>query len=218
MAYSGTRAEARETNETLYFTGKPCKRGHVAPRFTRTAICTDCNREQSLAWGRENPDKKRANYLARKEDTREAKRLRDKEYRQANRERILARQREYFARTKEERHATAKAWREANPDTVRATTARFRKANPHKLNAWAALRRARKRQAKMMLSKPQLAQIEALYAKARKLTLETGVLHEVDHIHPLAGSNFSGLHVPWNLQILTSYQNKRKSNKLVGAS
>ena len=37
----------------------------------------------------------------------------------------------------------------------------------------------------------------------------------VDHIHPLKGENFSGLHVPWNLQYLTSEENQRKYNRLI---
>lgn len=58
-------------------------------------------------------------------------------------------------------------------------------------------------------------QINGIYAQARRLTQKSGINHVVDHISPLNGTNSSGLHVPWNLQIITKEENEHKSNHLI---
>lgn len=68
------------------------------------------------------------------------------------------------------------------------------------------------------LSKEHWVQMNAFYERARALTRETGVRHEVDHIVPINGKTVSGLHVPWNLQILTQSENVSKSNRYAGLS
>jgi hypothetical protein len=65
------------------------------------------------------------------------------------------------------------------------------------------------------LSKEQLLDIETIYKEASIKTSHTKIKHEVDHIVPLQGKNVCGLHVPWNLQILTKSENCSKSNKLL---
>lgn len=50
----GTRAEARERGFAHFFTGKPCKHGHVAPRYVSTTQCVSCQLEharQHGGWG-----------------------------------------------------------------------------------------------------------------------------------------------------------------------
>jgi len=40
------KAAAVAAGEPQYFTGKPCKRGHIAPRNTANSTCMECDREK----------------------------------------------------------------------------------------------------------------------------------------------------------------------------
>lgn len=55
--------------------------------------------------------------------------------------------------------------------------------------------------------------MELLYLEARRLTATTGIKHEVDHIIPVQGKSVCGLHVPWNLRVITKAANARKHAK-----
>lgn len=86
--------------------------------------------------------------------------------------------------------------------------------NPARVNIDASKRRASKlKRTPAWLTANQLKQIEAFYVEATRLSLLTGILHCVDHIVPLRGKVVSGLHVPWNLQVITEKENLTKSNK-----
>ena len=114
-----------------------------------------------------------------------------------------------------ERHRERQARHRAkNPDLVKARRKRHYEDNKYAYIARAKMRHEHvARATPNWLTSKQLAEIMEIYEEARRITAETGALHVVDHIWPLRGKNSCGLHVPWNLQIVTSAENDSKGNK-----
>lgn len=90
----------------------------------------------------------------------------------------------------------------------------FHRKNPEYNAAALSKRRFAKIKGSVLIqSEDEKQKIRDIYKKAAKLTKETGTPHHVDHIEPLCGKNSCGLHVSYNLQILTAEQNLKKNNK-----
>ena len=53
--------------------------------------------------------------------------------------------------------------------------------------------------------------IRNYYMDSQRLTEETGIQHNVDHIWP---TSKGGPHLPWNLQVITATENQLKSDKI----
>ena len=186
MEYPTTREEAKRTKAKYYFTGKPCSRGHIALRKTK-GCCVDCMKED---WATDNERRKAL-------PKSEAAKASGKRYYERNKEAVKARA---SSRPLEKQCEYRNKHRRENPENYRilANTRRrrYRQATP----TW--------------LTQEQRNDIKQLYIEARKLTKLTGVKYEVDHIVPLINDDVCGLHVPWNLQVLTKDENLRKSNKI----
>lgn len=56
-----THQEALQLGEKRYFTGRPCKNGHIAYRVTANKNCAKCNREGVNKWRENNREKARKN-------------------------------------------------------------------------------------------------------------------------------------------------------------
>lgn len=91
----------------------------------------------------------------------------------------------------------------------------YRQTHKSKYAAHCRTRQARKLNATpSWLSELDTQHIETMYEHAQRLTIETGTAYVVDHIVPLQGINVCGLHVPWNLNVITAQANASKHNKL----
>jgi 5-methylcytosine-specific restriction endonuclease McrA len=96
------------------------------------------------------------------------------------------------------------AWKANNKTQVRADTKARRRKHRDATPLW--------------LTRKQKSEIRQLYQIAITMTQTTGEQYVVDHIVPLRGEFVCGLHVPWNLRVITQDENLKKSNKHVDPS
>lgn len=120
----------------------------------------------------------------------------------------------YYLQHTDREKQLAKDWREVNKNRHAQNNQRWKKLNPS-LNAKnASMHKAKKIKATPpWLTAIHFAQIQEMYDIALAKTMQTGIKHHVDHIFPLQGKTFSGLNVPWNLQVIPEFDNISKKNK-----
>lgn len=186
MDYPKTRAEAKTTGATHYFTGQPCTRGHIALRKTKGS-CVECMKED---WTLDN-EKRKAKPKS------EAAKAAGRRYYEKNREAVKAR-----ANTRPK-------------NEINAYKKRHKVNNPAYYNALTSVRKRRHREAtpKWITAEQKLA-MRKTYLAAMRLTKISAERYVVDHIYPLISPVVCGLHVPWNLRVMTQAENLQKSNSL----
>lgn len=143
-------------------------------------------RERLRAWKAANPDR-----------VKELRRLSQKRHPDS----ATRRRKRWLSINQEKMKASRKNWKKNNP-AARAEDTRYRQLI--KINATPS-----------WLTIEQRKAIRQIYKDASAKTRETGIPYEVDHIVPIRGKSVCGLHVPWNLQVITRAENQRKRNTLI---
>lgn len=204
------------------------KRG---PAYRNT--CKLCHNSSKLAWAKDNPEKRaaaahnsyakslgkhpdecRAVYLT-PEEKKAAAKARSLAYYIKNRETLIAK---VGARAKKNAEKIADyqtEWRRKNGARKAANDKLWRQANPDKV----ALAGSKRCALVKTCTPPWLTQehrnlIKCTYVMRDILTDLTGIEHHVDHVHPLNGAGFNGLHVPWNMRVMVGTENQSKNARL----
>ena len=198
-------------------------------------------REIARIYAAENPEKVKASCAKWHAENPEYSAKKNAEYYSANRDKEKARTAAYRAENPEKHKALTTAWRDANPeryaamkkvyrennpekvqeyrksqyvkmrDIELARMKEWRKSNPHLVNAATARRNAAKLNATPEWANKE--KMEEMYKESARITIETGIVHHVDHIVPLQSKHVCGLHCEFNLQVMTGSENQSKSNR-----
>jgi hypothetical protein len=132
---------------------------------------------------------------------------------ECRKEKQLAKAKEWRLLNPDANEASIQSWRKNNPKRMAAIYQDWAKRNPAKVNAkWMKRDAAKKHRTPSWLTLDEFWMIEQAYDIAAKRSQMLGIEFHVDHIVPLQGKTVSGLHVPWNLQVIPAKLNQQKSN------
>lgn len=200
-----TRQEAKALGLPVCY-GSACKDHPELEGLRRVSgACVECAKEALRANRLANPERTKAQ---RRKDT--AKLLAKPEAAQKKRERDA----QYRKDNPEKCRTTISMWSARNPEKVKLYAAKTKASNKGKVNAHTAKRRLAKiNRTPKWLTKDDYWMIEQAYELAAMRTKTFGFSWHVDHIIPLQGAVVSGLHTPYNLQVIPGVDNVRKANK-----
>lgn len=189
-----TAREAKALGLKRFFTGRPCRHGHVAERFVAAYKCVECQDIASKKWIAANPER-----------ALQSSRARGVRFMRSGKG--VAATKRYRAT---EKYAT-KVARHNGSEAHRARMMQWWRENRSKANAYWMKRLAAKLRATPSWNNQFF--IEEAYELAEWRTQVTGVRWNVDHIVPLRSPKVCGLHVHTNLQVIREAENFRKGNR-----
>jgi len=200
--------EARERGLKRYFTGKPCRKGHIAERLVSSRGCMECcrvaanpgRRESAAAYYRENAERMKEAARVRWRSSPDAK-AKDKEYRDARRDEIRVYDRMRAKRDREKRKIIIEKWHKNNPGRSKALYVSI-----------AARRRARLKSVGGSFSADDIERLKrAQKGKCWWCSSKLGDKFHVDHRFPVAKGGHNN---PSNLVLSCAPCNRAKSAKM----
>lgn len=140
-----SKSIAKQIGTRHYFTGIPCKKGHISLRLTSCGACVQCNKERDQNQDPEvRRQKSRESYQRNAEKRRESSRR----FHQENRERILEEMRErnkrYYQNNKERIKKQVKEYTEKNAEWRKEYIANWTKDKLDNCPKYKAMYAARK--------------------------------------------------------------------------
>lgn len=204
------RQQAKEQNLPHYFTGKPCKQGHVALRRVSDNRCLECSKEQAAKYRSNHAEEVSRRARQFREDNRDFIRERERRYYNENLEDYRNTGLRYRRKNRKKAKRKAKEYYDTNTEHCRKVRREYARNNRGRLNALESKRRAQK-----IKATPAWADHEAMvkiYEECKRITDATGEQYHVDHIIPLQSDIVCGLHCEDNLRIIPKEDNLRKRN------
>lgn len=220
-----TKKDAKASGLKHYFTGKPCKRGHVSKRRVGNGTCFQCHLEVNAKWREANPDYMSDWY----QNNKDYAASRGAERYAANRDSVLIRCKEYRDANRQKVSAGWLSWVRRNPDAFRDIQRRYERTAAGKAGKF--MRRCIHRTLRGMIKDDEsksllgyerqdlIAHIESQFEPWMSWS-NHGKLWHIDHIVPVAkfldDGNFDPaiVNALSNLRPLCAKENMRKGSKI----
>lgn len=129
-----SRKEAKKQGLNRYFTGKPCKHGHVSERYTKNCSCVACSNEYHKAYCKANREKVNAVSKKYRDNNKEKLKAIFKTYYSKNREKLLAKSNRYREKNKERVSKYNKNYSEINKKKLKEKFSLYYKENKERID------------------------------------------------------------------------------------
>jgi hypothetical protein len=193
-----SRKHAKEQGHKHYYTGQPCKYGHISQRLTSTGHCGECTRLRHYSWYEKNKEQALSIIGKWQQKNKDVVNTGTRDWRKNNPQSAKETHKRYYTTHKETKLQFNKLWRERNKPLLQYYNSKRRAQIKRASVDWA-----------------DIGKMIVIYEQSVSMSRETGIMYQVDHIVPLQHKLVCGLHWEGNLQILSKKENQHKGNQFI---